>query len=189
MTSAAVEILPFVTFADYLAFDEASEVRHEWVGGRAYVMAGDSERHGLMTTLIAAALTPGALAAGCRPFQEGRRLYADRAAYYPDVLIVSGPRADEQHENDASLIVEVASPSTRGIDKREKATAYRSLPGLEQYVLVDPDRLRVESGVPTADGWRWNAHGPGDVVFTPYGVLHLDELYAAIDAVATRQTE
>ena len=52
-----------------------------------------------------------------------------------------------------------------------------------------PDRVHVEVAERTPDGLRWSAHGPGDVVFTPYGVLHLDELYAAIDAVATRQTE
>ena len=189
MSTAAVDEPPFVTFADYLALDEASEVRHEWVGGRVYVMSGGTERHGLMSGLIFAALLPGALAAGRRPFQEGRRLHADRAAYYPDVLVVCGPRADEQHENDASLVAEVASPSTRGIDKREKASAYASLASLEQYLLVDPDRVHVEVATPTPEGLRWSAHGPGDVVFTAYGVLHLDEIYAAIDAVATRQTE
>lgn len=189
MSTATVEQLPFVTFADYLQLDEASEVRHEWVGGRVYAMSGGSERHGLMSNLISAALTPGALVAGCRPFQEGRRLYADRAAYYPDVLVVCGRRVDEQHENDANLIVEVLSPSTRGVDKREKATAYASLPGLEQYILVDPDRMHVEVAEPTAEGWRWTSYGPEGVVFTPYGPLNLDQLYAAVDAVATRQTE
>ncbi|MBC7375408.1 MAG: hypothetical protein H7323_15585, partial [Frankiales bacterium] len=58
-----------------------------------------------------------------------------------------------------------------------------------QYVLVDPDRARFEVADLTADGLRWTAHGPGSVVFTAYGDLHVDALYAAVDAVATRQTE
>lgn len=56
-------------------------------------------------------------------------------------------------------------------------------------MLVDPDRLHVEVAEPTPEGWRWTSYGPQGVVFTPYGPLRLDELYAAVDAVATRQTE
>ncbi len=189
MSAASVEELPYVTFADYLAIDQASEVRHEWVGGRVYAMSGGTERHGLMSGLLYAALAAGALGAGCRPFQEGRRLKPGLVSYYPDVMVVCGPAGDDQYETDATLVIEVQSPSTRDRDRREKAMAYATLPSLQQYVLVDPDRVRIEVAERTADGLRWSAHGPGDVVFTPYGDLVVDALYAAIDAVATRQTE
>lgn len=189
MSTASVEGLPYVTFADYLAVDEASDVRNEWVGGRVYAMAGGSERHGLMSGLLYAAVVGGALTSGCRPFQEGRRLRVGLVAYYPDVMVVCGPAGDDQFETDASLVIEVQSPSTRDHDQREKATSYATLPSLQQYVIVDPDRVRIEVAVPTDDGLRWTAHGPGSVVFTPHGDLVVDALYAAIDAVATRQTE
>lgn len=189
MSTASVEELPYVTFADYLAIDEASQVRHEWVGGRVYAMSGGTERHGLMSGLLYAAVAAGAFGAGCRPFQEGRRLKPGLVSYYPDVMVVCGPTGDDQYETDAALVVEVQSPSTRDRDRREKAMAYATLPSLRQYVLVDPDRVRIEVAERTADGLRWSAHGPGDVVFTAYGDLHVDALYASIDAVATRQTE
>ena len=186
---ASVESLPYVTFEDYLALDQASDLRHEWVGGRVYAMSGGSERHALLNGLLFSAVAGGALAAGCRPFQEGRRLKVGLVAYYPDVMVVCGRAGNDQFETDASLLIEVLSPTTRDHDRREKATSYATLPSVHQYVLVDPDRARVEVGEPTGDGWRWTAHGPGSVVFTPYGDLHVDELYAAVDAVATRTTQ
>ncbi len=189
MSTASVENLPFVTFAGYLALDEAADVRHEWVGGRVYAMSGGSERHGLMNGLVFSAVAAGARAAGCRPFQEGRRLRAGLVSYYPDVMVVCGAAGDDQFETDASLVVEVLSPATRDADRREKATSYAGLASLQQYVLVDPDRARIEVAEPTADGLRWTAYGPGSVIFTAYGDLHVDALYAAVDAVATRQTE
>ncbi len=189
MITASIEALPYITFADYLAVDGASDARHEWVGGRIYAMSGGSERHALMSGLLFSALAPGARAAGCRPFQEGRRLRAGLASYYPDVMIVCGQAGQDQFETDADLVVEVLSPSTRDADRREKATSYAALTSLHRYVLVDPDRARIEVAEPTELGLRWTAYGPGSVIFTPYGDLCVDELYAAVDAVATRQTE
>ncbi len=188
MSTASVEELPYVTFADYLALDEASEIRHEWVGGRVCALSGVTERHGLMSGLVFSAATVAAFASGCRPF-HGRRLRVGPAAYHPDVMVVCGPTGDDQYETDATLVIEVQSPPTRDRDRREKASAYAILPSLQQYVLVDPDRVRIEVAERTPEGLRWSAHGPGDVVFTAYGPLDVDALYAAIDAVATRQTE
>ncbi len=188
MSSAAVAELPFVTLADYLTAEDVSEVRHEWVGGRVYATSGGTARHGLMSGSVFAALRPGALAARCRPFTEGQRLYADQASYYPDVFVVCGPRGHAQYETDAVLVVEVLSPSTRRTDRREKAKAYASLTSLQQYVLIDPDRCRVEVAVSTPEGLHWTSYGPGGVVVTPYGPLDLDELYASVDAAASSST-
>ncbi|MBC7374221.1 MAG: Uma2 family endonuclease, partial [Frankiales bacterium] len=175
MSTASVEPLPHVTFADYLALDKVADVRHEWAAGRVYAMSGGSERHGLLSGLLSSALADGARTAGCRPFQQGRRLRAGLVSYYPDVMVV-GPAGDDQFETDASLMIEVLSPSTRDVDRREKATSYATLASLRQYVLVDPDRARFEVADLTADGLRWTAHGPGSVVFTAYGDLHVDAL-------------
>ena len=185
MSSAAVAELPLVTLADYLAAEDVSEVRHEWVGGRVYAMSGGTERHGLMAGEVSAALRAGVRAAGCRYFQEGQRLFADRASYYPDVFVVCGPRGHAQYETDAVLVVEVLSPSTRHTDRREKTKAYASLPSLQLYVLVDPDRRHVEVAEPTPEGLRWTSYGPGGVVTTPYGPLSVDDLHASLDVMVS----
>ena len=181
------EELPHVDFADFLAAEHASPERHELVGGRVYVMSGGRERHALMTTLLTEALFPGALAAGCRRFAADRLIRLDASAYYPDLLIVYGPAGDDYYETDADLVVEVLSPSTRDIDRREKATAYAGAASLRQYLLVDPDERRIEVGEPSAGGLRWRVYGPESVLVTRFGTLVLAELYDSLDRLATHR--
>ena len=184
MTSAAEE-LPTVSFGEYLLNEQEAPRRHEFVGGRVYAMAGGSERHELAAMLVSDALRPGARAAGCRSFVANRMLRAAGSAYYPDFLIVCGPAEHRLYEADASLIVEILSASTQDHDRREKAMAFSSLTTLRHYLLVDPERTSVEVAQLTDGQWEWQKYGPGRVVVTTYGVLDLDQLYAALDAEAT----
>lgn len=184
MSSAAEELVS-VTFEEYLEAEKLSEVRHEWVGGRVYATSGGSERHALAAQLISDVLRPGARAQGCRTFTSDRMLKPRVVAYYPDFLVICGPAGAVNFETDATLIVEVLSPSTRDHDRREKAMAYSTLPSLQQYLLLDPLYRQVEVATLEAGGLRWQAYGSGDVVYTPYGDLVVDDFYDELDAEAT----
>lgn len=185
MSSSAAEQLTSISFEDYLEAEKHAEGRHEWVGGRVYVMSGGSERHALVAGLVSDTLRPQARERGCRTFIADRMVRPGDVAYYPDFLVVCGPAGHLHHETDAALIVEVLSPTTGGIDRREKAMAYSTLPGLEQYLLIDPVERRIEVARFGPDGLRWEAFGSGDVVLTAYGDLVVDDLYDELDAEAT----
>lgn len=185
MSSSAAEQLTSISFEDYLEAEKHSEGRHEWVGGRVYAMSGGSERHALASQSAFLTLHPGARQKGCRSFVSDRLLRVGGVAYYPDVLVVCGRAGHVHHETDAALIVEVLSPSTRGNDRREKAMACSALPGLEQYLLIDPSERRIEVARFGPDGLRWEAFGSGDVVLTNYGDLVVDDLYDDLDGQAT----
>ena len=174
-----------VTFDAFLARERDSAVRHEWVSGFAYAMAGGTERHDTMVEALRDVLGPGARQAGCRRFTGNRLVRTRSAAYYPDLLIVCGKAADVYYETDAALIVEVRSPSTSDVDRREKAVAYATLPGLGLYLLVDAYYRRIDAGVRSGDGWSWETHGPGAVVLTPYGDIDIDALYDEVDATSS----
>jgi len=183
--STASEELPHYTLEQYLAVEEASQVRHEFVGGRIYAMSGGTERHDLLTGLIYEVLAAAARREGCRPFIANRQARVGSAHYYPDVMIVCARSAERLYETDASLIVEVSSRSTVDTDRREKASAYATLPGLSLYVLVDPERRRIEVAQRRSDGdLLWRVFGPEGVVPTRYGALDVDALYDALDATA-----
>lgn len=183
------EAIAYVSFAEFLEGEVLGEVRHELVGGRVYAMAGGTERHDLTAGLIFHALTPGALRAGCRPFNGNRILHTPSgSAYYPDVMVVCGRAPDRRHETGASLIVEVLSPSTANVDRREKAIAYAAIPALRQLLLVHPDERRIEVAQPAKGSGHvlaWESYGPGQVVFTGYGNIAVDDLYDTIDRTAT----
>lgn len=179
------EAVSTVSFEGFLAGEQADGPRHEWVGGFIYAMVGGTERHDTMVEALRDVLGPGARAAGCRRFTGNRLVRTPSAAYYPDLLIVCGKAADTYYEADAALIVEVRSPSTANVDRREKAVAYATLPSLGHYLLVDPYYRRIDVGGRTPEGWHWETFGPGAVVLTPYGDIHIDTLYDEVDAAAS----
>lgn len=184
MSTAAEDIFS-LSFEEYLEREVPAEQRHEYVGGRVYLMAGGTERHDLAAGLVYEALAPGARAQGCRPFMSNRLLRTTSAAYYPDVLVVCSPAGHRLYETDATVVVEVLSRSTQASDRREKATQYGQLPGLGLYLLVDPDERRIEVAVADRGALAWQVFGPGAVVPTRYGDLDVDALYDQLDASAS----
>lgn len=180
------EAVSFTTFEEFLVGEEHAERRHEFVGGRIYAMAGGPERHDLAAGLLYERLAPGARQQGCRPF-AGNRLVHTRSGstYYPDVMVACHKAPHRLYETDPTLIIEVLSPSTADIDRREKTTAYAASEALVLLLLVDPDNRRIETAH-TVNKWlQWDAYGPGDVIVTDYGDIDVDELDDQIDAVAT----
>jgi len=183
------EAIAFVLFEAYLDGEQRSERRHELIGGRVYAMAGASERHDLAAGLIYETLAAGARARGCRPFISNRLVRTPSGnTYYPDVMVACGPAPHRLYETSPALVVEIFSPSTGDVDRREKAVAYAEAPTLRLLMLVDPDARRIELARP-ANGLieTWEACGPGDIVVTEFGDIDVDALYDAIDRTATTQ--
>ena len=82
--------------------------------------------------------------------------------------------------------MEVLSPSTDSIDRREKADSYATIGSLHTYALLNPGFRRIEIATRDATGhWAWTALGPGEVWQTTFGDIDVDALYDAIDAEAT----
>lgn len=181
------EAISVLGIDEFCLLESRGDRRHELVGGRVYDMAGGSERHDLAAGLLYEAVAPAARSAGCRPFTSNRLVQtAGGAAYYPDVMVVCGPAANRLYERDPVLVIEVLSRSTEGVDRREKALAFAASPRLRRFVLVDPDRRRVEVASPTPDGsLHWQAYGPGDVVPIEFADIDIDDFYDLVDATAT----
>lgn len=106
--------------------------------------------------------------------------------YYPDVVVTCEPEdADEHTVRVPCLVVEVTSPSTESTestDRREKTSAYRSIPSLQAYLIVDQDHRHVTRHWRDDAGRWWSEELWGeDVVPAPWpgpGVeLALEEIY------------
>jgi Uma2 family endonuclease len=181
------EAIAVISFDGFLEREQRSERRHELVGGRVYAMSGGSERHDLAAGLIYELLATGARASGCRPFTSNR-LVRTRCgnAYYPDVMVVCGQAPHRLYETDPALVVEVLSPSTADVDRREKAVAYAEATSLRLLVLVDPETRRMELARPVSGAIdAWEVSGPGEVLATEFGDIDVDALYDSIDRTAT----
>lgn len=161
-----------VSEEDYLALEVRSPVRHEYVCGDVYAMTGASLRHNVITLNIAALLRAHLRGTPCRTFVADAKLRIAKAGayYYPDVMVTCDPRhltvgSEDLVVEAPRLVVEVLSTSTEAVDRREKLTAYRGIPSLQEYVLVAQDEARIEIHRRHGDiGWEIVTLTPGDPV-------------------------
>lgn len=135
-----------VSVDDYLAAEIASPIRHEFVDGEVFAMTGATLRHNSIVGNLLAALRAHLRGSPCRVFFEAVKLHVarDNAFYYPDLMVSCSERvqalgADDYVVSDPVLVIEVLSPATEHIDRREKLLSYRKLPSLREYLLVPQD--------------------------------------------------
>lgn len=132
---------------DYLKAEKTSEVRHEYVGGDLYAMAGASEEHYLISLNIASTLRSYLCGKSCKVFNHDMRakVFANVPLfYYPDVMVVSDPDdLNAFYRTEPVVVVEVLSELTRRMDACEKLAAFSQVPTLQEYVLVEQGSMTV----------------------------------------------
>lgn len=173
---------PWISPDEYLTFERTADVRHEYVNGEVYAMVGSSRRHNVITQNLSGALRPSIRRRGCESYTENIKVRVDlaNAFYYPDLVVTCDPKDDDPYVvHSPSLIVEVLSPSTEAIDRREKRMHYQTIPSLREFLLVAQDERLIEVYRRTASGWICEIVTEGDVTFESIGVtLPLDDVYA-----------
>lgn len=145
----------------YLAGERDGALRHEYVDGQVYAMAGASDRHNRIALRLAARLDAHVGDEGpCEAFMADMKIrVAPNVFYYPDVVVACDPPGGDPYFRIAPrLIIEVASSSTERIDRHEKRLAYTQLPTLMEYVIVAQDVAGVDVLRRAPDGtWAYDA--------------------------------
>lgn len=176
--------------AEYLAMEEESRIRHEFVNGEMYAMSGGTQRHNRIALNMAAALLSALRGKPCQVFVNDVKLNVARgeAYYYPDLMVVCGESyrtaGDAKSVTDPVLVVEVLSPSTENIDRREKLAAYRRLRSLVEYVLISQDQRQVEIYRRQGDiGWFYlSFEADDDVMLSSLDItVPIPDIYAGTD--------
>jgi Uma2 family endonuclease len=176
------------TYAEYLAYERDSGLKHEYDGGEILAMAGGSRRHNALALRVGAALDAGR-SAGCVAFQSDQkiRVLATGRATYPDVSIVCGPIEGDPADPSGStitnptLLVEVLSPSTEQDDRGSKWQHYQMIPSLQEYVLVSQAEARVERFRRLPSGtWEYSEATEGSVQLSTGALLDLARLYESL---------
>lgn len=141
--------IKLISVNEYLNLEQDAEIRHEYVAGQIYAIAGASEAHNLIVTNLIAILRPHLRGSSCWTFVSDMKVKVKTQQadifYYPDLLVTCEPNDNKKYfKTNPSLIVEVLSDSTKTTDKREKRINYQSLDSLQEYVLVSQDEIKVE---------------------------------------------
>jgi Uma2 family endonuclease len=136
----------YLSVDNYLAGEKESLVRHEYVDGQVYAMAGTSDRHNRIALNLSSRLNNRLGSGPCETFMSDMKVKVDPVLYYyPDVVVTFDPPGGDPYlRTQPRLIVEVLSPTTERIDRHEKLLAYRNVPRLQEYVLVSQDEMRIE---------------------------------------------
>jgi Uma2 family endonuclease len=176
-----------ISVEDYLAGELQSEVKHEYLDGYVYSMAGAKNKHNRLGARIIIALGRELAGSPCEVYTSDTKIFVENPTpprkrfYYPDVVVVCEPSDDElSYQEKPTLIVEVVSESTRRIDEYEKLYAYTSLVSLEAYLIVETDAPVVYLHRRKGDEFEYELYeGRGAVIDLPEigATLSLAELY------------
>jgi Uma2 family endonuclease len=135
----------YLAVQDYLDGELFSPVKHEYIEGQAYAMAGASTSHNRIVTNMVGEFRSVLRNTPCEPFASDMKVQVNSDYFYPDVLVVCQHKSSEYGVTDSPLvIVEVLSKATRKIDHTLKRQAYQSLDSLQEYLVIEQDVVDIE---------------------------------------------
>jgi Uma2 family endonuclease len=131
---------------DYLKGENVSDIRHEYIYGEVYAMAGASVTHNRIVNNIGFEIDNHLANSQCETFTENVKLKADaKTFYYPDIFVACDEFPEsEYYREEPILIVEVLSPSTERTDRNEKLAVYKTIPTLQEYIIVWQEKVYIE---------------------------------------------
>jgi Uma2 family endonuclease len=165
----AAEQIPRISFEEFLRLEELNASKHEWLSGIVYMMAGGTFEHGRLVDNVLVTLRQGLQGRRCRPY-SGNFLVRTPSGLgaYPDIMVFCGeiqgdPADPRRAATNPTVLVEVLSDSTEEYDRGEKFENYKSIPSLEEYVLVHQNEREIEI-FSRRHGWAQTTAGPGESI-------------------------
>jgi Uma2 family endonuclease len=155
-----------ISVEEYLEAEQDSEIRHEYVYGEIYAIAGANITHNLIASNISRHLGNAAEKTDCRVIQSDMKVRVEEEVfYYPDVLVACQEIEEDYYENNPCVIVEVVSRSTARKDTMEKRFAYLNLESLQLYLLVDSRKRWIKSYRRVKGKWEEQTYQEDEDIF------------------------
>ena len=171
-----------ITEEEYLAGEEISAIKHEFVDGEIYAMSGASKNHERIAGNIFVRLHSHLQNSSCEPFSSDVKVKVEDNFFYPDAMVVCDDKTDHDYYTESpTIVVEVLSKSTRRYDETVKRLAYQSISTLQEYILIEQDFVDVEV-CRRSDGWKSQHYFSGDAfILDSIGLtLSVDDLYQRV---------
>ncbi|MBE9256356.1 MULTISPECIES: Uma2 family endonuclease [Aphanizomenonaceae] len=145
---AVKDKFPKLTPEEYFVWEEQQLLRHEYLNGEIYAMSGGTQNHGRIASNIIFIVKGHLRGGGCQVGNSDCRvnIVETKDYVYPDVSVTCDERDRTaiQAIQYPCLIVEVLSPSTASYDRGDKFRLYRRNPSLQDYVLVDAEKIAID---------------------------------------------
>lgn len=189
----------YVTEEDYLALEQDSEIKHEYVAGEIFAMSGAGRRHNLIALNVSSDLHSQLANRPCEVYQSDMRVQvkATGAYRYPDIAVVCGEpeffASQPESLLNPTLLIEILSESTASVDRGEKLAEYRRIPTLQEYLLISQDAPRIERYLKQdAHNWLYTElTGLDQQLALPSidCVLHFSDVFHRIDFQSDEPTD
>ena len=177
------------TLDEFLAFDDGTERRYELLDGQLVAMAPASDVHGALVMRLGRRIG-NALPPGCEIIAEAGIVPPERADswYEADLAVTCAGLTGQQFLAEPILIIEVLSPSTAATDRDRKLPDYRTIPSLQDILVVSSGEPRIEHFRREPDGWKiHDLRGAGTLRLQALEVtLDLAELYEGLNLAPDR---
>lgn len=182
------KLRPKISVENYLENEKISDIRHEYIDGEVFAMAGTSKSHNRIIGNLVERLKSHLRGGDCDTFFVDIKVRVEKfnRFYYPDLLIVCGEDAESEYfTTKPKLIVEVLSPSTSLTDRREKMFVYKEIESVDEYILIEQDRVYAEIYRRRRDSnlWDWIEFFPDEEIeFASVNFkMLLSEIYEGVE--------
>ncbi len=156
-----VPVYKNISAAEYLTVERDAFEKHEYYQGEVFAMSGASRKHNIIFSHVFGELSSKLKGKNCMPFGSDLRIHIPKNTLYtyPDISIICGEMecTDDLFDTivNPSVIIELLSKSTRNYDKGEKFTLYRDIDSLQEYILIDTEKIYVEAHIRNKDNsWK-----------------------------------
>jgi Uma2 family endonuclease len=184
---------PYAYFSpeEYLEIENISPIKHEYIQGQIYAMAGVSQAHILITGNLSLLLKNHLRGTGCLTYSTDMkvRIEARSIFYYPDIIVTCDER-DKIYREDfvrhPNLIIEVLSGKTEAFDRGDKFADYKLINSLTEYVLVSQNQAIVERFYrESIDRWIPHIYRADDEIYLASIDFRcaIDRLYEDVDSL------
>jgi Uma2 family endonuclease len=186
---SAARKLNLVSVEDYLGGELVSPIKHEYLGGVVYAMAGARNAHTVIASSTLIAVGSRLRGGRCRALNSDTKIRVRLAThirfYYPDVSVICRPNPPtDSFQDEPAVLFEVLSRRTRRIDEGEKKDAYQTIPSLSVYVLIEQETAAVIAFRRTETGFVREVYEGLDAVL-PLGEIGIElplaEVYEAVE--------
>jgi len=163
-----LEPKPYITPEQYLEIERAAEFRSEYFDGEMFAMSGGTLDHATIKENLATTLSLQLRGSQCRSASSDLRLqtHGGGPCFYPDIVVFCGkPKLSDARRDmltDATVIIEILSPSTERYDRTFKFEHYRMLASLRDYIVIAQDRVSVEHKTRQSDN-SWEMRETSDL--------------------------
>ncbi|MBE9056043.1 Uma2 family endonuclease [Sphaerospermopsis sp. LEGE 08334] len=162
----------YMTPQEFLQWEASQEIKHEYLDGEVIAMIGGTIPHAAITLNLASALKNHLRGSKCTALMSDAKVGVSENGpfFYPDVVVSCHPQDKQAIKflQFPCLIIEVLSPGTEAYDRGKKFQQYRNFSSLQEYVLIDSQRVALDCFRVNDRGfWELHPFVEGDeVVFT-----------------------